>query len=367
MLEKPKRKKVDKQDDSRPTNIEQLIEKYDLEKLWLYIGEIIENLNGINVEEFIQFIKTYKDALIINENNVEINKNLEVKGETKATQFTGNSFNGLLNGTLIGGRNYLLNSKRTVTMSKPSSNYNQYTWNSTHSLGGKTTTVEHTYTLSFRFVPEVEGYSPCTSVVVGKKDGDNWSFRLSGGNSSWNIENCGDYYIYSQTFTIAGNGSYYLQTFVKLLIESSSSNVGGTISYLKLEEGANKTDWIPNDLEFYPTTLYNNSSGTTGTITLSESAANFSYLEICIMTSYNNDCFTFKVASPNGKTTVLNWQEVFTVSGAGASNWYVMGRRIQISGTSITTYNNQYGLINISGDYLETANRGSIVRVIGYR
>lgn len=114
-------------------------------------------------------------------------------------------------------------------------------------------------------------------------------------------------------------------------------------------------------------TLYDNSSGTTGTITLSESVANFSYLEIYIMTSHNNDCFTFKVASPNGKTTVLNWQEIFTTSNASASNWYVMGRRIQINGTSITTYNNQYGLINISGDYLETGNRGNIVRVIGYR
>ena len=283
-----------------------------------------------------------------------------------ATKFTGDSFNGLLNGTLIGGRNYVLNSKREVTMVNPSSNYNQYTWNTTHPLGGKTTTVPHTYTLSFRYVPQAEGFHPCTSIVVGKKDGDNWSFRLDGKNSSWNIENCGDYYIYSKTFIVRGNSSDYLQTFVKFLIEKDTT-AGGTVSYLKLEEGANKTDWIPNELEFYPTTLYNNSSGTTGTITLSESAANFSYLEICIMTSYNNDCFTFKVASPNGKTTVLNWQEVFTVSGAGASNWYVMGRRIQISGTSITTYNNQYGLINISGDYLETANRGSIVKVIGYR
>lgn len=46
MLEKPKRKKVDKQDDSRPTNIEQLIEKYDLENIWSYIDKIVDYING---------------------------------------------------------------------------------------------------------------------------------------------------------------------------------------------------------------------------------------------------------------------------------------------------------------------------------
>lgn len=42
MLEKPNRKKIDKQDGNRPTNIEQLIEKYDLEKIWPYIERIVD-------------------------------------------------------------------------------------------------------------------------------------------------------------------------------------------------------------------------------------------------------------------------------------------------------------------------------------
>ncbi len=297
---------------------------------------------------------------------IDIGKeDVNVNGETKATQFTGNSFNGLLNNTFIGGRNYLLNSKRTVTMSKPSSNYSQYTWNSTHSLGGKTTSVAHTYTLSFRFVPASSGYSPCTAVVVGKKDGDNWSFRLSGGNSSWNIENCGDYYIYSQTFTIAGNGSYYLQTFVKFLIESSSSNVGGTISYLKLEEGANKTDWIPNDLEFLPTTLYSNSSGTTGTVTLSETSANFSYLEIYYFSDLNNDYGMRKIEGPNGKKLTVEWNEFPTDSTASGA--WTFGTRLSISGTSISVYNTTYGILNLSTGEFVKQNRTKIYKVVGYR
>lgn len=45
MLEKPNRKKIDKRDGNRPTNIEQLIEKYDLEKVWTYIEKIVDYIN----------------------------------------------------------------------------------------------------------------------------------------------------------------------------------------------------------------------------------------------------------------------------------------------------------------------------------
>ncbi len=45
MLEKPNRKKIDKQDGNRPNNIEQLIEKYDLEKIWPYIEKIVDYIN----------------------------------------------------------------------------------------------------------------------------------------------------------------------------------------------------------------------------------------------------------------------------------------------------------------------------------
>lgn len=289
---------------------------------------------------------------------------LSKDGTFTATQFTGNSFNGLLNGTFIGGRNYLLNSKRTVTMSKPSSNYNQYTWNSTHSLGGKTTTVEHTYTLSFRFVPEVEGYSPCSSVIVGKKDGDNWSYRLDGKNSAWNIENCGDYYVYSKTFIVRGNSSDYLQTFVKFILESSSSNVGGTISYLKLEEGANKTDWIPNVLEFLPTTLYNNSSATNGTVTLSESSAKFSFIEVYYFSLYNNDFGMRKIEAPNGRSFTVEWNEMPSTSDV--SGVYTFGTKLKISDTTISPQSN-YGIVRLSTHEFYRENRTYIYKVIGYR
>ena len=45
MLEIFKRKKVDKQDKQMPQSIEQLIEHYDLEKLWSTIEKIVNYIN----------------------------------------------------------------------------------------------------------------------------------------------------------------------------------------------------------------------------------------------------------------------------------------------------------------------------------
>ena len=46
MIEKPKRKRVDKQESGMPTNIEQLIEKYSLEDLWKYIEQSVDSANS---------------------------------------------------------------------------------------------------------------------------------------------------------------------------------------------------------------------------------------------------------------------------------------------------------------------------------
>ncbi len=45
MLEKPKRKKVDRQEQQMPDNIEQLIQYYDLDNIWQYIEKIIDYIN----------------------------------------------------------------------------------------------------------------------------------------------------------------------------------------------------------------------------------------------------------------------------------------------------------------------------------
>ena len=45
MIEKPKRKPINRQDKKRPENIEQLIQTYNLDSIWDYIDKIIDEIN----------------------------------------------------------------------------------------------------------------------------------------------------------------------------------------------------------------------------------------------------------------------------------------------------------------------------------
>lgn len=51
MLEKLKRKNINKEEKQIPINIEQLIEYYGLEKIWEFIDEIIDYLKNLKIEE----------------------------------------------------------------------------------------------------------------------------------------------------------------------------------------------------------------------------------------------------------------------------------------------------------------------------
>ena len=113
--------------------------------------------------------------------------------------------------------------------------------------------------------------------------------------------------------------------------------------------------------------LYDNSSGTSGTITLSESAANFSYLEIFFKDNANNKCYSAKLQSPNGKSTSLSYIEPFDQSHQNTASFYLFGRQITINATSISTDTGHYGLVNISGSTVLYQNRFNITKVLGYR
>lgn len=111
------------------------------------------------------------------------------------------------------------------------------------------------------------------------------------------------------------------------------------------------------------TNLYNNTSGTSGTVTLSESASNFSYLEIFYCRGGNAQYSSVKIYAPNGKTTSI------------PNIWYVNDTMMQIqtknltiSGTSITQSSEVYtNLQNGSTVSLEAQTSLIIVRVDGYK
>ena len=126
--------------------------------------------------------------------------------------------------------------------------------------------------------------------------------------------------------------------------------------------------WEQMKTAIQPVVLYNGGAaltydtapgaGTTGTVTLSETAANFSNLKIFFRTD-DNAYGSYEVPFPNGKRVGLsaNWS-------TGVSIWY-KARAIDISGTSITTV--EYGSVNSDGSSFSHTNVIYIVRIEGIR
>lgn len=82
--------------------------------------------------------------------------------------------------------------------------------------------------------------------------------------------------------------------------------------------------------------LYNNSSGTNGTITLSDDASNYHYLEIFYTDNQKAKNKSVKVYSPNNK--IVDLSIIGGWKNSNAPNTDIRTRGIKISGTSITTY-----------------------------
>ena len=88
-----------------------------------------------------------------------------------------------------------------------------------------------------------------------------------------------------------------------------------------------------------PTVLYNNASGTNGTVTLSESAANYNHMCIYFMSGDGDNQRTAAlVYDPNGKTATL----VSANPQSGGGVW-INAAKYRISGTSMTVVTNTNG------------------------
>ena len=112
-----------------------------------------------------------------------------------------------------------------------------------------------------------------------------------------------------------------------------------------------------------PTSLYDNSSGTNGTVTLSSSAANFSYLEIFFRNNSNN-YNSVVVYSPNSKKVWLDSGTHPTDNGAT----YYKTKVVTISGTSITvTSHNSFDIYNSNVPVTAEQNNIYITKVNGYK
>lgn len=120
-----------------------------------------------------------------------------------------------------------------------------------------------------------------------------------------------------------------------------------------------------------PKVLFNNTSGTTGNVTLSETSANFTYLEIYFGLvnedsggTYYTTMKSTKIYAPNGKKTNLEgltYHENVTIAQLGIVT-------ITISGTSLTRGTERYiNVPNNSNPTIGTQTKIKIYRVVGYR
>lgn len=109
--------------------------------------------------------------------------------------------------------------------------------------------------------------------------------------------------------------------------------------------------------------LYNNSSGTTGTVTLSQNVTNFSYLEIIFMNDHSHILSTGKVN--NTGTILLQAFPIYSNSGTIIANT----NAVVVSGTSITRSrdSDDYGIWQSYNNSISKTNHIKIIKVLGWR
>lgn len=106
--------------------------------------------------------------------------------------------------------------------------------------------------------------------------------------------------------------------------------------------------------------LYNSASGTAGTVTLSDSAENYTYLEIFYRSSGDNACGSVKVFSPNGK--IVHLGTIHYISDYD----YAKFALVSVSGSMITFSQNYQIVLKNNGSTYSAENAIFITRVVGY-
>ena len=106
--------------------------------------------------------------------------------------------------------------------------------------------------------------------------------------------------------------------------------------------------------------LYNSTNGTAGTVTLSDSAENYTYLEIFYRSSGDNACGSVKVFSPNGKLVHLGTIHYI------ADYDYAKFALVSVSGSMITFSQNYQITLKSNGSVYSAENAIFITRVVGY-
>lgn len=119
-------------------------------------------------------------------------------------------------------------------------------------------------------------------------------------------------------------------------------------------------DSVPSGWEEVNNVLYYNANGSNSTITLSDSASNYDYLEIFYKDS-DNQYNSVKVFSPNNKKVFLTSSTIYN------NKIYYKMKVVGISNTSITNNSTSQMTCDTSGNTITTDNFIYICKVIGVK
>lgn len=150
---------------------------------------------------------------------------------------------------------------------------------------------------------------------------------------------------------------------IKLWIPTSVSNTKASEVVDSLD--GNQTGYAPsvrvvNDV-LKGIVLYDNVDGTTDTITLSDSVANYNYVEVFYKATGHSTYQSVKIYSPNGKTASLT-------TGLQSSGFIrVDANRLTLNDTTATFYDGGYAIISAGGTEFHQSDTIAVCRIVGYK
>lgn len=108
------------------------------------------------------------------------------------------------------------------------------------------------------------------------------------------------------------------------------------------------------------TVLYSNSTGTSGNVILSDSVANYDYIEIQATRTLHTYS-SGKLYNVNGKTITLT--STYTTD----EHFYVYSKTMNVSGNTLTAVSSKMIYMNDSMTRYQVDNDNRIIRVVGYK
>lgn len=121
---------------------------------------------------------------------------------------------------------------------------------------------------------------------------------------------------------------------------------------------------IINVTDLTPTILYQDSTGTTGSVTLSDSSANYDLIEVIYRKSLNEMCGSVKIDMNDGSGSLIGM-----IDYSSANIFQIKAESISISGSTISRGTTRYiNFLYTNNTFVSgTENAFSIIKVIGYK